>query len=394
MSYNPKIMKYIIPFILLLTFSSVSAQNVVFVVIDGARYSETFGDNTSSNIPYMSELASQGAYLDNMHNEHITKTRNGIPALWTGSWDGSYEITYEGNQTQATYSPSIFEYFRKQNNADASQCFYTLKSLSSLWLQSFHTDYGSDYWPTVISWGNTDTDVLQSALEVIENHHPQLLWVYLADVDHEGHSGDWNSYISSIQTADEIVNTLWTTIQNDPIYKDNTTMFVTNDHGRHDNAHGGFSGHGCSCEGCQQIMFLAIGPNIKENYISTTHHELADAAVTASYILDINPEYATGEIVTEILKSGPNSNNEIENIAITFPQLTVSRNKIDLVLEKPDFITLEVYDMMGRKVEETINNEFVDEVSSFDFIQKYTRGIYIMKLQYGNKIYSEKFHVF
>lgn len=381
-------MKYIISFILLFFYSSISAQNVVFVVIDGARYTETFGDNTFSNIPYMSQLASQGAYLEEMRNEHITKTKNGIPALWTGSWDGSYDIVYEGNETQATYSPSIFEYFRKQNNADASQCFYTIKSIPSLWLQSFHEEYGPDYWPTVISSGSTDTDVLQSTLQVIENHHPQLLWVYLADVDSEGHSGNWNSYISSIQTADVIVNTLWTTIQNDPLYKDSTTMFVTNDHGRHDDAHGGFQGHGCSCEGCQQIMFLALGPNIKENYISTTHHELADAAVTAAHILDIDPEYATGELITEILKSAPSSNTEIENSS--YPQIKIRGNKIDLVLEKPEFVTLEIFDMMGKKIEGSINNEFVNEVSSFDFKAKDKSGIYIIRLQYGNKTFSEK----
>ena len=385
-------MKYIIPFILLFIYTSISAQNVVFVVIDGARYTETFGDNSFSNIPYMSQLANQGAYLDEMRNEHITKTRNGIPALWTGSWDGSYDIVYEGNETQATYSPSIFEYFRKQNNAEASQCYYTLKSIPSLWLQSFHPDYGRDYWPTVISSGSTDTDVLQSTLQVIENDHPQLLWVYLADVDSEGHSGNWNSYISSIQTADEIVNTLWTTIQNDPIYKDNTTLFVTNDHGRHDDAHGGFQGHGCSCEGCQQIMFLALGPNIKENYISTTAHELADAAVTAAYILDVDPEYATGELISEILKSDPNSNTEIENSK--YPQIKIRGHKIGLVLEKPEFVTLEIFDLMGEKLEVTINNEYLNEVSSFGFIQKKPQGVYIIRLQYGNNIFSEKISVF
>lgn len=385
-------MKYIIPFILLFISTSISGQNVVFVVIDGARYTETFGDHSFSNIPYMSQLANQGAYLDEMRNEHITKTRNGIPALWTGSWDGFYDVVYEGNETQATYSPSIFESFRKQKNADASQCFYTLKSIPSLWLQSFHPEYGTDYWPTVISSGSTDLDVLQSTLEVIENHHPQLLWVYLADVDSEGHSGNWNSYISSIQTADEIVNTLWTAIQSDPLYKDNTTMFVTNDHGRHDDAHGGFQGHGCSCEGCQQIMFLALGPDIKENYISTTHHELADAAVTAAYILDVDPEYATGELISEILKSHPNGNTEIENSV--YPKINIRGNTINLVLEKPEFVTLEIFDLMGNKLEVTINNEYLNEVSSFDFMQKKPRGVYIIRMQYGNTIFSEKISIF
>ncbi len=386
-------MKYIISFIVLISLNSLSAQNVVFVVIDGARYTETFGDNSFTYIPKMGQLASQGSYLDNIHNEHITKTKNGIPALWTGSWDGSYQINYEGNNTQATYSPSIFEYFRKQKNAEASQCFYTLKYIPSVWLQSFHTEYGPDYWPTLVSSGNTDSDVLQSALDVIENHHPQLLWVYLADVDSEGHSGNWNSYTSSIETADDIVNTLWTTIQNDPIYKDNTTIFVTNDHGRHDDQHGGFQGHGCSCDGCQQIMFLAIGPDIKENYISHTHHELADAAVTASYILDVDPEYATGELISEIFKSGANSNNELENESNNHPQILINGNKIEIRLQQPAMISLEIYDIMGQKMEDFTDIKYHKEFFTFDLTKNYSRRIYIAHLKYSNSIYSEKIYI-
>lgn len=378
-------MKYIICLVLALTTSVVSAQNMIFVVIDGARYTETFGDETFSNIPYMSQLANQGAYLDEMYNEHITKTRNGIPALWTGSWDGSYNITYEGIETQATHSPSIFEYFRKQKNADASQCYYTLKEIAALWLQSFHPDYGPDYWPTTISSGLTDTDVLQTTLEVMENHHPQILWVYLADVDKAGHSGNWDTYISAIQTADEIVNTIWTTIQNDPIYKNNTTMLVTNDHGRHDDEHGGFRGHGCSCIGCQQIMFLAIGPDIKENYVSTTHHELADAAVTASYILDINSVYATGELISEIFKLDGIVSHK------TLPELIVKYNRAEFTLENPEIVTLEVYDVFGKKIDILIDNKLVEKVNSVDIFKNYTNGIYILKMKYGANYISKKY---
>ena len=234
---------------------------------------------------------------------------------------------------------------------------------------------------------------MESALDVIENHHPQLLWVYLADVDSEGHSGEWNAYTSSIQTADDIVNTLWTTIQNDPLYKDKTTLFVTNDHGRHDNQHGGFQGHGCSCDGCQQIMFLAIGPNIKENYISNIHHELADAAVTASYILDVNPEYATGELISEIFKPEANGNNNLENDTQNHPQITIKQNRIELIIEKPAVVSLEIYDAMGRKMEIIISKEYLDKVSSYELLKTYSKGIYIAHLNYGNQFYSKKIYI-
>jgi len=373
---------FTIVFVFVVIFAS--SQNLVIVVIDGARYSETFGDETFSNIPYMSDLASQGTYLDEIYNEHDTWTSAAIPALWTGGWEGSYSTTYNGSSTQATYMPSIFEYFRKQKNADSEQSFYTLKYVSSLWLQSFHQEYGEEYWPETISSGANDNDVLTTTLGVIENYHPQLLWVYLADVDSQGYTGIWDNYIATIQNADEIVNTLWTTLQNDPVYQNNTTMLVTNDHGRHDYD---FSGHGCSCEGCQHIMFLAIGPDIKQNYVSTTHHEIADVAVTAAHILDVNPEYSTGEMISEMFISS-DIEKQIENA-----EINIYNHQIDLTLSKEETISIEIYDILGRKIEILAKDKKVSKDSSFTLSNNYTTGIYILKLQYNENTIVKKFFV-
>lgn len=385
-------MKLIITLIFQLFFFAAIAQNVVFVVIDGARYTETLGDTNYSNIPHISQLLKQGATLDQMYNEHKTSTKFAIPALWTGSWDGSYKINYEGNETQATYRPSIFEYFRKQRMLDSTHCFYLLKEVGSLWLQSFHPDYGPDYWPATISSGNSDKDVLNSTLEVMGKYHPQLLWVYLADVDSKGHSGNWTQYISGIQTADEIVGKLWNAVQNDSVYKNNTTMFVTNDHGRHDDQHGGFKGHGCTCEGCQHIMFFAIGPNIKENYLSSEHHELADAAVTASKVLNIDPEFASGEVVAEIFKNDVTGTSGISYANLTQPELKININSIELIVDKPCLVTLEIFDVTGKKIELLAKNKFVEDLQSFELNSNYTGGLYTLRLQYGNKIISKRFY--
>ena len=283
-----------------LSVAAVSAENVVVVVIDGTRYSETFGDTTRRFIPKMSQLALEGAYLDPFYNDGFTYTRRAIPALWCGSWTEVENVVHEGISTQATLDPSLFEYFRRQKAAPANQCYYVLKYISSLWLPSFHQDYGPSYWPTYHSVGQTDEDVLTEALWVMETYHPQYLWVYLADVDSYGHSGNWANYTGAIRKADSAVAVIWDAIQTDSLYADNTTLLVTNDHGRHDDAHGGFSGHGDGCDGCRQIMFLALGPSIRPNFVSTQYHTIPDFAVTAAALLDVNPEYATGEVIEEI----------------------------------------------------------------------------------------------
>lgn len=383
-------MKFIITsFILsICLFFNALPQNVVVVVIDGARYTETFGDPNYTYIPHMVELAKSGSYLDNMYNQHQTYTSRAIPAIWTGGWDGVYNLTYEGQETQATYTPTIFEYFRKQKNAGPSDCIYTAKYMSNLWLSSFHSDYGPDYWPLTISSGSTDNDVLANSLDAIEHHRPQFLFVYLADVDHAGHTGNWEAYTSAIQNADQVVNTLWTTLQADDFYKDKTTMLVTNDHGRHDNEHGGFTGHGCSCNGCQNIMFLAIGPDVKENYVSTKMHELADFAVTASYILDIDPEYSTGIVIESIFKSL----SADETIAEPDINLIYYNNSIRFELNKPEVIALTIYDILGRETEVLAQNLLCEGVNSFQTSNTKQQGIYIIKLQSKNWIITKKIY--
>ncbi|PKP37995.1 MAG: hypothetical protein CVT98_05485 [Bacteroidetes bacterium HGW-Bacteroidetes-15] len=364
-------------------------QNVVVVVIDGARYTETFGDPNFTYIPSMAELAKSGTYLGNMYNTHQTYTSKAIPALWTGSWDGVYSITYEGQETQATYSPTVFEYYRKQKSAEATDCIYTIKYVSSLWLQSFHTDYGLDYWPFTICDGSNDNDVLANSLEAIDTHQPRFMFVYLAGVDGAGHTGDWETYTSAIQNADEVVNTLWTTLQANDFYKDKTTMIVTNDHGRHDDDHGGFTGHGCTCNGCQQIMYLAIGPNIKENYISTETYELADIAVTTAYLLDVDPEFATGNIITSIFESTSVTTPNVESDIY----LIYYDQNIQFELPNPEVISLAIYDMLGREIEIIAQNKLCEGVTNFKISNIKQSGIYIIKFQFKDKLISKRIFI-
>jgi len=328
-------------------------HKIMIVIIDGARYSETFGDSTHQYTPRMWGLAAEGTIINRFYNNGVTKTNRAVPALWCGAWTAMNDTVYNGGQTIYSEKPSIFEYYRKDKSASESDCYYILPYLPDLWLPSFDVDYGPDYWPTFHSLGENDNDVAENTKDIIDNYHPKFLWVYLADVDHAGHSGDWEYYTSTISNADEIVADLWGYLQNDPFYAGTTTMIVTNDHGRHSDNFGGFQGHGCGCEGCRHIQFLALGPRISKNQISNTYRTIPDMAVTAAYIMGVEPTKASGTIMQEIFE--PNSVNSFkipgkENVSV-IPNPVSSATKITFITKNVSDVIIKVTDIFGRCIE-------------------------------------------
>jgi arylsulfatase A-like enzyme len=121
----------------------------------------------------------------------------------------------------------------------------------------------------------------------MKDSHPHAVIVNCAETDILGHANKWEQYLSAIREVDSLIWVLWKYIQSDSIYKNTTTLFVTNDHGRHDNEHGGFKSHGDSCEGCRHIMLLALGPQFKRGAEIMEAACQIDIAPTAAELLDI-----------------------------------------------------------------------------------------------------------
>jgi predicted AlkP superfamily pyrophosphatase or phosphodiesterase len=396
---STKILIILILFISGLRLSTAqTADKLMLVIIDGARYTETFGDPTFSNIPKMRELAQQGTIISNFVNNNYTYTSRAIPAIWCGAWTNVQSIIYNGSATQHAVLPTIFEYYRKQKNATADDCVYILPYVSSLWLPSFDSNYGPDYWPKFYSQGSSDYDVFLQTQYVMDNTHPQFLLVYLADVDHYGHSGVWTNYVSAIQNADRIVGLLWEKLQSDPFYKNSTNLIVTNDHGRHDDQHGGFQRHGCSCDGCRQIQFLAVGPDIKKNFVSTQYRTIPDVAVTAASLLGLQAEKASGNVMNEIFNftAIQSEENPIFEFQSCYPNPFLKRTRIQFYLNQAAFTQLDIYAVSGKKIKTLLNEwqtqgqKFIEWDGTDNQGQKTSQGIYFYTFQAGNNSKSEK----
>src|SRR5688572_13032990 len=92
-------------------------ENVFIVVMDGARFSETWGDPIRRYIPRLAgELAPAGAVAARFYNAGPTYTNAGHAALTTGFYQ---EINNNGQELPE--KPSIFQLWRKRSRAPADK---------------------------------------------------------------------------------------------------------------------------------------------------------------------------------------------------------------------------------------------------------------------------------
>ena len=155
--------------------------------------------------------------------------------------------------------------------------------------------------------GDGDLDATADALttyhaeQILARFQPSILAMTLLDIDacHE----DFNGYLRAQQLADACVAHLWGFIQATPGLRDETTLIVLPEHGRHLFMNGqnpdsyGRSGidHGQGDDGDRDVWMLALGPDIQPGVIAPTgvtqsgrssgRYETIDAVMTAMTLL-------------------------------------------------------------------------------------------------------------
>jgi hypothetical protein len=268
------------------------AQHVFIAVIDGGRYTETFGSK-GRNLPHIwNDLRPKGTIYTNFRNNGKTITCPGHAALLTGVWED-----LPNNGTKRPESPTVFEYFREQTGLPEHSC-YVVSGKNKLEILTHSTDsllgskYGASFLTTEVT---SDTATWNLLLKAMDNDHPRIVIINFPEVDVSAHDSDWTGYLGALRRVDSLVWCLWEKIQSDSLYKDSTTLFVTNDHGRHDKEHGGFENHGDSCEGCRHIMLLALGPEFPKRKVIRREHSQIDIAPTIGRIMNITLPASDGK---------------------------------------------------------------------------------------------------
>ena len=282
-------------------------KNVIIVVVDGLRYSEGWGDKTHQYIPRMAEiLAKEGVVNTHFYNMGDTYTSAGHTSLTTGIYQ---KINNSGKELPN--NPSIFQYWNQvYGNDQRKSWIIASKDKLAVLADCKNPFWNGKYTPSVntgiegLGLGSgyrEDSLTLKIALKILSENHPNLVLINFRDPDYSAHPGNWISYIKGIRSTDEYVYRLWQFLQTDSTYKNTTTLFVTNDHGRHiDGVGDGFAGHGDGCDGCRHISLFACGPDFQKNGIVDVSREQIDLPATISEMLGFSLPNSSGKVMTEL----------------------------------------------------------------------------------------------
>ena len=277
-----------------------ASKAIVVTFGGGARDEETFMPDGQENIPnLLNELMPQATFFSQVVNRGILGHYVANASIATGTYE-----SFNNFAAVSPNNPTVFEYFRKDLNRPATDCWVVAPSNGFARIgESAHKSFGPGlgagvilpkrllsaalstgsnaaryqhllrdnyetplYAPTLTGRQielNRMAELLKLSVDDFAAHarnlvspdelsvyvakqlmrqlSPSLLWVTLHDID-VAHSGTFSLYVDAIQRCDRHCLELWRAIQKDPEYAGNTTMYILPDFGRDSDIDSGGNG--------------------------------------------------------------------------------------------------------------------------------------------------------
>jgi len=272
-------------------------RNVVIVVADGERYTETWGDPKHENIPELSMIAAEGVVFTNCRNLGITLTVPAHAAMLTGCYDRDLDNKGESSASR----PSIFQRWLKNAQAPTGSAWIiTSKAKLSVLANTTDVEWTDHYMPSVDCLDRPDKDTIPMVLAILKRDHPRLLLVNFSNPDRAGHAGKYKNYLQAIRDVDGYMAQIWEFLKEDPFYARQTAFFLLNDHGRHTKMDSKSWGHGCNCDGCSHIMLFAAGPDFKKGIVAGEPVEQIDVPATVARLLNLKLPDSKGKVLKSV----------------------------------------------------------------------------------------------
>lgn len=333
---------------------------VVVTFGGGARDQETFATSGQANIPHLlNELAPRSTFFTQMINKGILGHYVATASLATGVYE-----TLNNFSAVPPSHPTVFEYFRKDLNRPLSNTWVVAPSngfnrlgesesrlygpgtgarvilpkhllkaastgsmgdLSHLLRDSYETPLytphlaGSevdleqldrvlrlsvgDFTSHARSLSSPDELSMYIVKQLMREQSPSLLWVTMHDID-IAHSGAYSLYVDAIRRTDRLCGELWKTIQSDPEYAGNTTLFILPDFGRDADEEiggNGFQHHRTGDAASRTTWMMVLGAGVREGVVYDKPVQSIDLVPTLGAMMGFSPRLSQGRVIQELL---------------------------------------------------------------------------------------------
>ena len=326
----------------------------------GARDQETFAPAGQANIPHLlGELAPQSSFFTQMMNKGILGHYVATASLATGAYE-----TLNNFSAVPPSHPTVFEYFRRDLRRPLSNTWVVAPSngfnrigesdsrlygpgtgarviLPKHLLKAASTgsmgdlshllrdNYETPMYTPHLAGSEVDLEQLDKVLrlsvgdfasharslespdelsmyivkQLMREQSPSLLWITLHDID-IAHSGAYSLYIDAIQRTDRLCHDLWATIQSEPEYAGNTTLFILPDFGRDADEEvggNGFQHHRTGDAASRTTWMMALGAGVRAGVVYDRPVESIDLVPTLGAIMGFSPRLSQGHLISELL---------------------------------------------------------------------------------------------
>ncbi len=325
----------------------------------GARDQETFAPEGQENIPHlMRELIPQSTFFARVVNRGILGHYVATASLATGVYE-----TINNFASLPPEHPTAFEYFRKDLKRPAADAWVVApsngfnrigessnrsygqglgakvilpkhlltaaKSGNSDYEHLLRDNYETPFYTPQLGGGEFELQQLETILklsvddfrahaltlsspdelslyivrQLMREQAPSLLWITMHDID-IAHAGTYSLYIDGIRRTDRLCGELWKTIQSQPEYAGNTTLFILPDFGRDsdDDAGGnGFQHHRTGDVLSRTTWMMALGGGVREGVIYDRPVDSTDLVPTLGAMLGFSASQSQGKPIAELL---------------------------------------------------------------------------------------------
>jgi hypothetical protein len=139
-------------------------------------------------------------------------------------------------------------------------------------------------------------------LEYMKKSKPRIIYFAFDETDDFAHGGEYGAYLNSANYTDKFISELWAYIQSDSQYKNKTTLIITSDHGRGDNAED-WKHHGQKVPIADQIWMAWLGPDTPSLGEVKAEGQLYQNQIASTMAKLLGAEYKTDKKVGEAIQS-------------------------------------------------------------------------------------------